>query len=105
MSLRYDRVTVSSRIDPLMLEVYVGCKNMPIMEHRWHHVDRSYFVSATLKVNEIFRGWQYRFPAKDVRFVVVFFLLIISAGSVGGGTAIEYEMTAAQCVTWKDICM
>lgn len=45
-----------------------------------------------------------RFPAKDVRFVVVFFLLI-SAGSVGGGMDIEYEMTAAQYVRWKDICV
>ncbi len=70
------------------------------MEHRWPHVNRCYFVRATLKVNEIFRGWQ----CKDVRFVVVF-LLIISAGSVGGGMDIEYVMTAAQCVRWKDICV
>lgn len=36
--------------------------------------------------------------------VVVFFLLI-SVGSVGGGMDIEYQMTAAQCVRWKDICV
>lgn len=67
-------------------------------------MDRSYLVRATLKLNEIFRGWQSRSPAKDVRFCCCFFLLI-SVGSVGGGMDIEYQMTAAQCVRWKDICV
>lgn len=38
-------------------------------------------------------------------FVVVVFLMLISVGSVGGGMDMEYQMTTAQCVRWKDICV